>query len=213
MRNSKLQGAKWYNQVTEKPCEEVEMALEKQRRMTIDEFERFITRPENVERRWEFIDGEVIEVPSNPLSSQIAALIIAALVVFVRPRGLGHVTGEAAGFKIEGRDYSPDVAFISKKRQSALPYNQQYNPVSPDLMVEVLSPSNKKDKREREALEDKIRVCAYARILLWVVDPELRSVKVYTPGQPVRTLEYEDVLNGGDVLPDFELPVKDIFPD
>jgi Uma2 family endonuclease len=79
--------------------------------------------------------------------------------------------------------------------------------------VEVLSPSNKKDKREREAMEDKIRVCAYARILLWIVDPELRAVKVYTPGQPVLTVEYEGVLSGGDVLPGFELPVKDIFPE
>src|SRR5689334_19974745 len=151
-----------YNGVTDKLCEVVKMALEKQRRMTIDEFERFITRPENIQRRWEFIDGEVIEVPSNPLSSQIAAFIIAALVIFVRPRDLGHVTGEAAGYRIEDRDFSPDVAFVSKKRQESLPYNQQYNPVSPDLMVEVLSPSNKTDKREREALEDKIRVCAYA---------------------------------------------------
>ncbi|MEO8609545.1 MAG: Uma2 family endonuclease [Chloroflexota bacterium] len=189
------------------------MNLEKHRRMTIDDFERFITQPENEQRRWEFIDGEVIEVPSNPLSSQIAALIIAALVVFVRPRGLGHVTGEAAGYKIEGRDFSPDVAFVSKQRQSSLPYREQYNPVAPDLMVEVLSPSNKTDKREREVIEDKIRVCAYARILLWIVDPELRSVKVYTPGQPVRTIEFDGVLNGGDVLSGFELPVKDIFPE
>ncbi len=62
-------------------------------------------------------------------------------------------------------------------------------------------------------MEDKIRVCAYARILLWIVDPELRSVKIYTPGQPVRTVEYDGTLNGGDVLPEFELAVKDIFPE
>jgi Uma2 family endonuclease len=190
-----------------------EVALQKQQRMTIDEFEHLITQPEYAQRRWEFIDGEVIEVPSNPLSSQIASFVIAALLAFVRPRSLGHVTGEGAGYRIEGRDYAPDVAFVAKERQSSLPYNQQYNPVSPDLMVEVLSPSNKKDKREREAMEDKIRVCAYARILLWIVDPELRSVKVYTPGQPVRTVEYDGKLSGGDVLPGFELPVKDIFPE
>lgn len=70
------------------------MALQKQQRMTIDEFEQLITQPEYSQRRWEFIDGEVIEVPSNPLSSQIASFIIAALLAFVRPRGLGHVTGE-----------------------------------------------------------------------------------------------------------------------
>lgn len=61
---------------------------------TLDEFERFIAQPENAEHRFEFIDGELIEVPSNPYSSAVATLISAAMLGFVRPRKLGHVTGE-----------------------------------------------------------------------------------------------------------------------
>lgn len=64
---------------------------------TADEFEQFVKLPQNVNRRFEYINGELVEVPSNPYSSQIAALIIAALVYFLRGKNLGHVTGEQGG--------------------------------------------------------------------------------------------------------------------
>lgn len=189
------------------------MALFRVKLYSVEEFEAFIAQPEHRDQRWEFIHGEVIEVPSNPYSSQIAAFIIAALVMFVRPRGLGHVTGEGAGYMIDGQRFSPDGAFVSKRRQAALPYHEQYNPIAPDLMLEVLSPSNKATKDERAVIENKIRVCAAENILLWIVDPDLRSVYVYTPGQKVETLDIDGTLVGGSVLPGFSLPVRDIFPE
>lgn len=188
------------------------MAVPKPRLMTADEFERFISQPENADRRWEFIDGEVIEVPSNAYSSAIGALIIAALVAFVKPRGLGTVTGEAAGYTFAGIHISPDVAFVSRQKQETPPIDEQYNPVAPDLMVEVLSPSNKTDRKLREELERKIRACAEANVLLWVVDYDPQLVTVYTPGQPVRKFGINDTLTGGNVLPGFSLPVSDIYP-
>jgi len=183
------------------------MAVPKQRHMTADEFEQFTAQSENAERRWEFIDGEVIGVPSNPYSSQIAALIIAALMTFVRPRGLGHVTGEGAGYIIAGQKLSPDIAFVSKSRQATIPYNVHYNPIAPDLMVEVLSPTNKP-----EDMEKKSKACAVANVLLWIVNPESRSVKIYTPGQPITEFGILGVLKDRDVLPGFKLRVSDIFP-
>lgn len=180
---------------------------------SVEQFEAYISQPSRRNQRWEWVQGELIEVPPNPYASQIAAFIIAALVMFVRPRGLGHVTGEGAGYIVDGQRFSPDGAFVSKRRESALPYREQYNAIAPDLMLEVLSPSNKAIKEERAVIENKIRVCAADNVLLWIVDPDLRSVNVYTPGQSVQTHDINGTLDGGSVLPEFTLPVRDIFPD
>jgi Uma2 family endonuclease len=175
--------------------------------MSAEEFDEFVYRPENFERRWELIDGEVIEVPSNPYSSEVAILISAMLVMFVRPRGLGHVTGEGAGYIVAGNRMSPDVAFVSKSRQAEL-VRKGYNPIAPDLMVEVLSPGNTADEMDK-----KIKACAKANVLLWIVDPNARSVRVHAPGQPPALVDITGILTGGSVLPELTLPVKDIFPD
>ena len=50
-----------------------------------------------------------------------------------------------------------------------------------------------------------------AGTLLWYVYPDEQRIKVYEPGQPAKTLGIDDVLDGGKVLPGFNLAVKDIF--
>ena len=47
--------------------------------------------------------------------------------------------------------------------------------------------------------------------LMWVVYPELRTVDVYKPDHTAISLKGDDVLEGGNVLLGFQLPVKDIF--
>jgi Uma2 family endonuclease len=174
---------------------------------TVDEFEQFVKLPQNANRRFEYINGELIEVPSNPYSSQIAALIIAALVYFLRGKNLGHVTGEQGGYIVAGARVAPDVAYISKARQAAL-VKEGYNPLAPDLAVEVISPSD-----DEALIADKIGLYMQAGVLLWVVYPPRFEVEVHTPGQPVQTLGLNDRLDGGDLLPGFSLPIRDIFPE
>ena len=50
-----------------------------------------------------------------------------------------------------------------------------------------------------------------AGTLLWLVYPETHEVEVYAPGQPMRLFGINDVLDGGEVLPGFSLPVRAIF--
>lgn len=182
------------------------MAVRK-RLFTVSEFEALVNLPENADLRFELIDGEIIQVPSNPYSSAIAALIIIALGVFTKGKNLGHITGEQGGYIVAGARLAPDVAFVSKKRQASL-VRQGYNPVAPDLAVEVVSPSD-----DLDVLSDKLKKYAEAGVLVWVVFPTRQEVDVYAPGQPVQTLGINDTLTGGDVLPGFRLPVRDIFPE
>ena len=49
--------------------------------------------------------------------------------------------------------------------------------------------------------------------MVWVVDPDIRRVEVYVPDEAPQTLSVDDVLKGGNLLPGFLLPVREIFPD
>jgi Uma2 family endonuclease len=101
--------------------------------------------------------------------------------------------------------YIPDCAFVSRKRQ-AQPPPAAYNPIPPDLAVEVLSPSNTPD-------EIAIKVDNYLRAgtVVWVVNGDAQRVTVHRPDAAPKTSGIEDTLDGGDVLPGFTLPVRDIF--
>jgi Uma2 family endonuclease len=176
------------------------------KQMTAAMFDELVARPENADRLFELIGGEMIEVPSNPYSSYIASRINRRLAAFVEDNALGYVTGEAGGYQVSGERYAPDVAFISRARQPELAA-EGYNPTPPDLAVEVVSPSDPASK-----LTLKVANYLAAGTVVWVVYPATQTVEVYAPGQPGRALTVKDTLDGGAILPGFSLPVADIFP-
>jgi Uma2 family endonuclease len=173
--------------------------------ISVEEFERFALLPENRERLFELIGGEIVEVVSNGISSELGAYICGLLAVFARQHKLGFTTGADGGYQIGTQRYIPDCAFVSKARQSK-PTAEAYNHIPPDLAVEVLSPSNRPD-------EIAIKVDNYLRagVVVWVVNPDAQRVTVHRPDAPPKTYRITDTLDGGNVLPGFTLAVKDIF--
>ena len=106
---------------------------------TLEQFEAFINMPENTDKVFEFIAGEIVEVPSNPYVSAISAQIIFLIKLFLHQHKIkGHVTGEAGGYMVAGERYTPDVAYISYEKQPQLA-KSGYNPNPSDLAVEVIS--------------------------------------------------------------------------
>lgn len=175
------------------------------RPVTAAEFDRQVALPENLHRNLELIAGEIVEkVVSNPRSSSIAAWILGKLAVYVEAHDLGHVTGADGGYVVSGERYIPDAAFIAKARQPVLP-DATYNPLAPDLALEVLSPANTDE-------EMRVKIVNYlaAGTVVWVVDPGKR-VEVHRPGQPVQILGPQDTLDGGEMLPGFTLSVQQIL--
>lgn len=177
--------------------------------VTPADFEAFIHRPENADRTFELIGGEIVEVPSNPFVSKIAAKIILFLGMYLLKHDIGHVTGEAGGYIVNGEMYAPDVAYISYARQPQLAH-KGYNPNPPEIAVEVISDPDSRD--EQAALRRKLANYLAVGVLVWVVNPHDRFVEVYVPGKPVVVLDENDTLDGDEVLPGFTLAVKDIFP-
>lgn len=180
--------------------------LVSKKQYTAEEFEAIAALSENVDRRLELVDGEIIEVVSNAYASKIAALILGALVFYLKGNPIGHVTGADGGYRVGNDDYIPDVGYISKARLPDYPHDVAYLPLAPDLAVEVVSPSDSLKK-----VMDKVANYLAAQVVVWVVYPADQEIKVYAPGKQVKTRGVDDVLEGGDVLPGFTLAVRDIF--
>ena len=49
--------------------------------------------------------------------------------------------------------------------------------------------------------------------MVWIFDPDAKSVEVYVSGQPVKVLQGDAALDGGDLLPGFQVKVADVFPE
>jgi Uma2 family endonuclease len=182
------------------------MVVQTHIRVSVEEFEKIAALPENADRHLEYIGGEIVEMVSNSKASAIAARLLIKIGSHVEAHRLGRVTGADGGYKVSGENYMPDVAFISNTRQPKDP-DVAWNPLPPDLAVEVASPTDRP-----AVIADKVTNYPLAGTLLWYVLPDVKQVKVYEQGQPAKTLGIDDVLDGGKVLPEFKLAVKDIFP-
>jgi Uma2 family endonuclease len=128
----------------------------------------------------------------------------------VRAQGLGRLFTEATGF-ILARDpdtlLCPDIAFIASERLAAALLGQPFPELAPDLVVEVLSPSDR-----RAAVQAKVGEYLAAGVrAVWVLDPATRTVRVHPRGGTERLLSEHDVLDGGHVVPGFRCPVAMLF--
>ncbi len=171
--------------------------------ITLDDFVQFVFRDENVDRMFELINGEIVEVsPGRTKNSGVAASIIFEIKLFCREKGLpGHVTAADGTYNVLGNVIAPDVAYKTTSLSSVYP-----DPVPPEFAVEVISPTDRKPDIAR-----KRQIYLDASILYWEVYVDDECIDVYPLAQPMRSLGMDDTLDGGEVLPGFTLPVKDVF--
>jgi len=190
------------------------MVLERQlQQISADRFIALVDSPEYANRIVELVEGEIIEMPlPNGEHGEILAILTIKVGQYVLEGNLGRVATGDTGFILErnpgGRDTvrGMDLAFISRSKAPA-PLPSAFVEFAPDLAVEVILPSN-----DAADIRLKIRQLLDAgTTLIWIVYPELRIVDVHTR-DGASTLEAGDALSGGDVLPGFEIPVREIFP-
>ncbi len=157
----------------------------------------------------ELVEGTLVEKPVGFEESVLASIIARLLGNFVMPRRLGPIAGEQGMLRImPGRVRMPDVSFTSWGRLPADYVTNAAPRVSPDLAVEVLSPSNTAAEMDRKRAE----YFAGGTRLVWIVDPVGRTFAVYTPGGSEPALfGVGGTVDGGDVLPGFTLDVADVF--
>ncbi len=157
----------------------------------------------------ELIDGVLVEKTVGIRESVLAALLAHFLLEFVRRDNLGIVAGADGMVRLEsGQVRVPDVAFYRMDRLTVSVMN--FPPVldvCPDLAIEVLSTSNTKREMSRKLEE----YFAAGTQLVWYVDPETLTVRVYIEPSNFTTLGIGDSLDGGNVLPGFVLPLNQLF--
>jgi Uma2 family endonuclease len=102
----------------------------------------------------------------------------------------------------------PDVAYASWDRFPDRELPTEAAPeITPDLAVEILSESNTTGEMSRKLRE----YFAAGVRLVWFVDPKTKSVTVYTSPTRLKTIPPTGTLDGGKVLPGFEVPVASLF--
>jgi len=159
----------------------------------------------------ELIDGILVEKPMGQREGFLAATLITFLMNYVRPRRLGVVGAPDTLLRIKpGQHRLPDVSFTAwATLPSADAHLQRVGRYTPDLAVEILSEGNTRGEIDRKRRE----YFAAGTALVWIVDPDARTVAVYTDPLTYTVLTAADTLDGGAVLPGFALPLADLFDD
>jgi Uma2 family endonuclease len=167
--------------------------------------------PRGTGQRYELVEGALwVMEPPGVDHGRVAANAAFLLRQHAEGAGLGRVVGET-GFFTRGGDATvraPDVAFLSYERFPPGPLPKGYGRVAPDLVVEVVSPHDRPrelEQKTREWLDFGVRA-------VWEVDPERRQVRVSTAAGAA-ILEEGDLLQGGDAVPGFAVPVRELFED
>ena len=164
---------------------------------------------------FELVDGHLVERHMGLESSGIAAAIALLLGIWNKHAKAGHLFTTDAGYECfpdaPGKVRKPDVSFVRNGRFLGEKVPEGYGTIAPDLAVEVLSPNDlayEIDRKIEEFLSAVVR-------LIWVVNPETRTVRIHRPaGAPlglIASLNEQDTIRGEDVLPGFECKVAEFF--
>ena len=146
--------------------------------MTVEEYENI---PDPPGGRYELHHGELVFV-SYPVNEH--ARIQRELMLVLNKICLGWYVSTEFAFRplAEYEVWAADVGMVTKERFRASP-KKGWLEGSPDLVIEVFSPSN-----TVKEMRDKERTCFQGGCReLWVVDPDLRTIRVSTPDGLGRT--------------------------
>jgi len=157
----------------------------------------------------ELVDGVLVEKTVGTYESFLAGELFRRLANFVADRKLGVALPADGMMRLSpGLVRIPDASFVGWDRFPGrrLSRDPIWGP-APDLAVEVVSRSNTTQEMERK-LDEYFGVGVR---LVWYVYPESRTIEVYAARDRRTVLGEEDVLDGGDVLPGFELSLKEFF--
>ena len=160
--------------------------------------------------RRELIRGEVRELPpAGEEHGWVTEKLNAIVGHHILAGKLGRFVAAETGFILERNPdtvRAPDFAF-TRAEGLVGPANKKYATIPPDLVIETVSPND----RPGEIAE---KVAAWLRWgvrLVWVVDPEARTVTVHRAGKESSILKEGQFLDGEDVIPGFRVSLDEIW--
>lgn len=172
--------------------------------------------PEAVERAserdgklYELIDGALKEKKVGFKALFIAGQIIARLNSHFYPHE-GAAATEVMIYCFGGKRHGrkPDVVYVRLGRlpNAQIPDGDLF--IAPDLVVEFLSPGNTGIE-----VDDKLEEYLAAGVqLVWIVNPDRKSIRVFRQDGTTRSYHAADVVDNEPALPGFRFVVADVFP-
>jgi Uma2 family endonuclease len=163
-------------------------------------------------RKCELVDGTLVEKLMGLKESVVASRLSAHLTNWNDTAGnLGMIAGADGPFHLYLRLVRiPDVSFTNWDRLPGRKVPDEPVPdVAPNLAVEVLSEGNTQREMERKLKEYFLSDVE----VVWFVDPERRTVQVFTAPDELLELTESGTLGDERVLPGFSVPVARLFAD
>jgi len=175
--------------------------------VTADELLRM---PDDGLRR-ELVRGELrVMTPAGRPHGKVSLRIGARLEPHVAAHGLGEAYDGQTGFRIASDPdtvLAPDISFIGRERLKVVGDAQGFIPGAPDLAIEVVSPGDSSDEVEEKVF---VWLSAGCRMVV-TVNPKRRTATVYRSHSDILHLTEHDVLDGGEVVPGWKLPLRELF--
>lgn len=162
---------------------------------------------------WELVDGEIVWLSlTNAYHGEVEAAVVFALWPFARRIGAALLSGDP-GFVVGAEHQQlrgPDVALVTRERRHILDRSRTWGSEAPDLAIEILSPEQHGEAYARRKVAEYL--AAGAKVV-WLVDPDSRSVRVYEAGASeyaIYPAQSEITLDA--IAPGFSAPVSSFFP-
>jgi Uma2 family endonuclease len=177
-----------------------------ERLYTVADYEALILQ--YPDRRFELINGEIVEKMPTMLHSAIVSLIITYLVTYFKLNPIAWALPEAH-FNLPEDDKNarvPDVSVVLREGRTLL--DEGMAPFMPELAIEVQSPSQSNKfmvDKAKYYLDNGVRI-------VWLFYPKKHLIEVLSMTDR-QLLTLEDTLTGGDLLPGFSAPVRELFPE
>jgi Uma2 family endonuclease len=164
-------------------------------------------------KRYEIIDGELIVTRAPRWShQQVTGRVFNALDTWSQASGLGEAAINPGIIFTDEDNVIPDVVWASNVRLDRLMDEAEHLTGAPELVVEVLSPGEKNEQRDKQL---KLKLYSQQGVQeYWIVDNNLRQVQIYRRDNAmlvlVATLQAGDTLTS-PLLPDFACPLNSVF--
>ncbi|MBK8492980.1 MAG: Uma2 family endonuclease [Saprospirales bacterium] len=152
----------------------------------------------------------LIMTPIGGESGFFESKLIFALEQWNQMYHKGLVFSSSTGFLLPNRAVrSPDASWITTERWLALSAadKKRFPPLTPDFVAEIRSESDELITLQEKMLE----YIEQGARLGWLLDPQEKTAYIYHAGGTVETLQgWTQVLSGGEVLPGFEVDLKEL---
>jgi Uma2 family endonuclease len=161
--------------------------------------------------RYELVQGELRQMnPAGNVHGRVTMSFAWRLARYVDDNQLGTVYAAETEFRLASDPdtvRAPDVAFVSRACIEDVSEVEGFWPKAPDLAVEVVSPGD-----TYAEVEEKVFAWLEAGTkMVVVINLRQRSATVFKSSTDIIALAEADVLAGGDIVPGFELAVREIF--